>query len=97
LLVDSFYIPHVRGLRRKNQLAIVRGDEKSYSIAAASIIAKVYRDNLIEKIGLRRIFLKYEWYKNKGYGTKKHREAILKYGLTNHHRLQFVKTFLSRG
>ena len=76
LLVDAFYIPYIRGLGRENQLAIVKGDEKSYSI--------------------KRNFLKYEWYKNKGYGTKKHREAIAKYGLTSYHRLQFVQTFLSR-
>ena len=46
LLIDAFYIPFVRGLSRKNQLAIVDGDAKSFSIAAASIIAKVHRDNL---------------------------------------------------
>jgi ribonuclease HII len=44
LLIDAFYIPQVKGLRRKNQMAIVKGDSKSISIAAASILAKVYRD-----------------------------------------------------
>src|SRR3990167_2945198 len=47
LLVDAFYIPYVRGLRRRNQKAIIKGDAKSISIAAASIIAKVYRDKLM--------------------------------------------------
>jgi ribonuclease HII len=95
LLIDAFYIPFVRGLRRKSQKAIIDGDEKSLTIAAASIIAKVYRDKLMEKIGSRIRYGKYYWVNNKGYGTKKHQEAIKKYGLTGYHRKQFVETFLN--
>ncbi len=76
-----------------NQLAIVYGDEMSISIAAASIIAKVYRDNLM--ISLSKKYKAYGWEKNKGYGTIKHCETIKKYGLTRHHRKQFVQTFLN--
>lgn len=111
LLIDAFYIPYIRGfpMRRKyirkkhklrdsraRQLAIVNGDEKSFSIAAASIIAKVYRDRLMEKLGKRKNFQKFTWGQNKGYGTKAHREAILKYGTTRYHRKQFVETFYKK-
>ena len=67
LLVDAFYVPYTKGLRRKNQLAIIKGDEKSISIAAASIIAKVYRDNLMSSLArsdLARLGA-YRWDKNK--------------------------------
>lgn len=96
LLIDAFYIPYVRGLGRKNQLPIIKGDGKSLSIAAASIIAKVYRDELMEKIGVSKRYGKYKWTMNKGYGTKDHREAILKYGITSYHRRKFVSTFLAK-
>ena len=96
LLIDAFYIPHVKGLRRKNQKPIVRGDTKSVSIAAASIIAKVYRDKLMTNLGKKLKLRKYKWAKNKGYGTLEHRKAIKKYGLTRHHRKLFVETWLSR-
>ncbi|MGL4343278.1 MAG: ribonuclease HII [Metamycoplasmataceae bacterium] len=58
--------------------SIVKGDQKSLSIAAASIIAKVYRDNLMKELGKK--FPNYQFEKNKGYLTKFHREAIQKYG-----------------
>lgn len=70
--------------------AIVKGDGKSFSIAAASIIAKVTRDRLMVKAAKN--YPNYLWDKNKGYGTKQHIDAIRKYGLTPLHR----KTFLSR-
>ncbi len=94
LLVDAFYLPYVRGLRRKNQLAIVNGDEKSFSIAAASIVAKVYRDKLMQSLSKK--FPKYGWVRNKGYGTREHRETILAHGMTKYHRKQFVETFLNK-
>jgi ribonuclease HII len=96
LLIDAFYIPYVRGLRRKNQKAIVKGDTKSISIAAASIIAKVYRDKLMTTLTKQSKFRKYKWHKNKGYGTKEHQKAILNHGVTKHHRKKFVETFLSK-
>jgi ribonuclease HII len=96
LLIDAFYIPYVKGLRRKNQKAIIKGDTKSISIAAASIIAKVYRDKLMQKLGKHPKYKKYGWGRNKGYGTLEHRSAIKKYGITRQHRKQFVATWLSK-
>ena len=94
LLIDAFYIPYVKGLRRKNQKPIVKGDTKSISIAAASIVAKVYRDKLMRSLGKNSKYRKYKWGKNKGYGTLEHRIAIKKYGSTRQHRRQFVETWL---
>lgn len=92
VLVDAFHIKYLRGIGLKNQKAIKKGDQKSISIAAASILAKVYRDNLMQK--LTKKYKEYHWGKNKGYGTKKHQEAILKNGSTTLHRKKFVETFL---
>jgi ribonuclease HII len=68
--------------------AIIKGDQKSISIAAASIVAKVYRDKLMTKLAVR--FPQYEWESNKGYGTKKHLEAIRSNGPTIFHRKDFL-------
>lgn len=68
-------------------ISIVKGDTKSISIAAASIIAKVTRDRLMEE--LHNNYPMYNWRKNKGYGTKEHIEAIIRYGRTIHHRESF--------
>lgn len=92
VLIDAFYIPYVAGLARKNQKAIVDGDQKSLSIAAASIIAKVYRDALMKRLSKKHP--SYQWGRNKGYGTHDHQEAIKKNGLTKLHRVMFVETFL---
>ena len=66
---------------------IIKGDDKFLSIAAASILAKTYRDEYMEKI--HEEFPMYNWKKNKGYPTKEHREAIRKYGITKYHRKSF--------
>lgn len=66
---------------------IIKGDSKYMSIAAASVLAKTYRDEYMEKLHLK--YPMYNWKKNKGYPTKEHREAIRKYGLTEHHRKSF--------
>jgi len=95
LLIDAFFILYVKGLRRKNQKPIIKGDTKSISIAAASIIAKVYRDKLMADLGKKPKYRKYKWTKNKGYGTLEHRKAIKKYGLTRQHRKQFVETWIN--
>jgi ribonuclease HII len=68
---------------------IVKGDSISYSIAAASIIAKVYRDDLM--VELAEQFPDFGWQKNVGYGTKQHRQAIQKLGANEHHREIFVR------
>lgn len=66
---------------------IVKGDGKYMSIAAASVLAKTYRDAFMEKIHGE--YPMYNWKKNKGYPTKEHREAIRKYGITKYHRKSF--------
>ncbi len=92
LLVDAFYIPYLRGIPRTRQTAIVKGDSVSFSIAAASIIAKVYRDELMHRLACEHE--QYYWGSNVGYGTKAHRDAIALYGLTPHHRSLFVRKFI---
>ncbi len=66
---------------------VVKGDGKFLSIAAASILAKTYRDDYMNK--LHEEYPMYDWKGNKGYPTKKHREAIAKYGTTPYHRMTF--------
>ena len=66
---------------------IVKGDGKYLSIAAASILAKTYRDDYMDE--LAKEYPQYDWLSNKGYPTKKHREAIRQYGITPYHRKSF--------
>ncbi len=66
---------------------MVKGDGRFYSIAAASVLAKTWRDEFMEKI--HHEFPQFDWKKNKGYPTRKHREAIANYGITQYHRLSF--------
>ncbi len=73
----------------ENTFFIIKGDQKSVSIAAASILAKNYRDSLMKKMS--KTFPEYEWEKNKGYGTKSHTNAIKKFGITPLHRESFLK------
>jgi ribonuclease HII len=67
--------------------SIIKGDSKYLSIAAASVLAKTYRDDYMDLI--HEEFPMYNWKKNKGYPTKEHRAAILKYGVTKYHRMTF--------
>lgn len=87
LLIDAFYVPHVKGLPKKLQKPIIKGDQKSVSIAAASIIAKVYRDRLMDQLSMK--YPQYFFAENKGYGTLKHRKAIKTHGLCKLHRTSF--------
>lgn len=66
---------------------IVKGDGKYLSIAAASILAKTYRDDYMD--GLAAEYPQYDWLSNKGYPTKKHREAIKEHGITPYHRRSY--------
>jgi ribonuclease HII len=66
---------------------IIKGDSKFMSIAAASVLAKTYRDDYMNTI--HEEFPMYNWKKNKGYPTIEHREAIRKYGITKYHRMSF--------
>ena len=67
---------------------VVKGDGKYLSIAAASILAKTYRDDYMNQLALE--YPEYHWTDNKGYPTKAHREAIRKYGITPYHRKTFT-------
>lgn len=71
---------------------VIKGDNEYLSIAAASIVAKVYRDEYMKKI--HEDFPIYSWDKNKGYGSKKHIESIIEEGITHHHRKSFLKKIL---
>jgi ribonuclease HII len=66
---------------------IIQGDGKFLSIAAASVLAKTYRDAYMDQ--LHKEYPMYNWKQNKGYPTREHREAIAKYGITKYHRKSF--------
>ena len=83
VLIDGNFAP--QGL--KNFKTIINGDEKIKVISAASIIAKVYRDNLMIKLSEK--FSNYAWDSNFGYGTKAHLNGLKKFGITSHHRKGF--------
>lgn len=93
ILVDGCLIPQLPLL----QTPIKGGDRKSLSIASASILAKVFRDRLMECYDLR--YPQYKFAKNKGYGTREHVEAIFKYGPCEIHRKSFrpLRDYLSEG
>ena len=76
----------------ENEQAIIKGDATSYAIACASILAKVYRDNLMEDYA--KTYANYDFENNVGYGTKKHIEAIKTYGITPIHRLSFLNKII---
>lgn len=84
LLIDGNRFPAYLGIIHQ---CIVKGDAKYQSIAAASILAKTYRDEYMEK--LHRKHPQYDWISNKGYPTNKHRSAIKEFGPTKYHRTSF--------
>lgn len=88
LLNDAVIIPQID----LPQHAITKGDSKSVSIAAASILAKVARDDIM--LAYDEIYPQYQFAKNKGYGTKEHIDAIAKYGVCEIHRRSFVQNFI---
>jgi ribonuclease HII len=92
VLIDGFYVKHIKNIGLKNQKGIIRGDSISLSIAAASIIAKVARDDYMKKFA--KDFPAYGWGKNKGYGTLQHRLALKNLGATPLHRMDFVENFI---
>ncbi|MCX7954505.1 MAG: ribonuclease HII [Bacteroidales bacterium] len=84
LIIDGNYFIKYKNIQHK---CIVKGDSKYASIAAASILAKTYRDDFMNEIHTK--FPEYQWNKNKGYPTKAHVNAIMKYGYTFYHRRSF--------
>lgn len=91
VLVDGNREPKNFGFKTK---AVIKGDAKSYSISAASILAKVYRDRLMEKMA--EVYPEYGFEKNAGYGTKAHIEGLKSFGVTPEHRKSYapIKEFL---
>lgn len=83
-LIDGDFVPNLIHIPAQ---PIIGGDKRSISIAAASILAKVWRDREME--ALHTLYPVYNWQKNKGYGTLEHREAIKTYGITRYHRKTF--------
>ena len=84
------YRPVVGGISADTPLphtTIVKGDAKYLSIAAASILAKTYRDDYMNRLAEE--YPQYDWHSNKGYPTKKHRDAIRQYGITPYHRRSY--------
>ena len=90
ILVDALTGIDTLGIPYKS---IIKGDAKSYSIGAASIIAKVTRDRIMREWD--KVYPEYRFAVHKGYGTAKHIEAIKKYGLTPIHRKTFCKNFVN--
>jgi len=84
LLVDGNQFNSYKNIKHK---CIIKGDGKYLSIAAASVLAKTYRDDMMKKLDLK--LPKYKWRNNKGYPTKEHKNAIKENGITKHHRKSF--------
>lgn len=95
LIADGFPTRYIKRIGLKQQKAIIDGDTKSITIAAASIIAKVHRDNLMRKLSKK--YSQYKFSRNKGYGTKAHQKALKRYGLSKIHRTSFqLNKFISQ-
>ena len=89
----DFALVDAMKLNIDNYLPIIKGDAKSSSIAAASILAKVTRDDIM--IMYDKIYPEYKFYKNKGYGSKEHLNALDEYGITPIHRLSYKPVYLA--
>ena len=87
IIIDAVRLNNIK----KPFTSPIKAEDKHIEVAAASIIAKVYRDRLLQ--GLHRLYPMYGWLDNKGYGTKQHIEGIKKYGITPIHRRTFVKQY----
>ncbi len=89
LLIDALELDGINA----GQTAIIKGDQKSLSIAAASILAKVTRDKMVMEIS--ETYPMYGFEHHKGYGTKEHCKAILQYGPTKLHRKAFIRNLMA--
>lgn len=85
---DLYLTDYVR-LPDKRHMRAIKGDSLFYPVAAASVVAKVYRDNLMRQLHAE--FEPYSWDQNVGYGTARHLDAIRKFGPTIYHRKSFLK------
>ena len=86
-LIDGTHAPK----KLKNSRTVIKGDQKIKCISAASIVAKVYRDLYMIKLGNK--FPKYKWHKNFGYGTSQHLNALKKFGATSYHRRSYKPVY----
>ena len=84
VIVDGLPVPNLGSV----QTAVVDGDAKVHCVACASVLAKVARDRLMKRLAAR--YPQYGWDTNVGYGTPEHRQALLEFGPTPHHRLSFA-------
>ena len=94
LLIDGKYFkpPHFNLPYFIPHQCIIKGDSKFASIAAASVLAKIARDEYMKKLHVE--YPEYDWINNMGYPTKKHREAVMNFGITPYHRLSFNLHFV---
>lgn len=76
-------------------MPMVKADQKIFEVACASIVAKVYRDSLMQELGLPETEV-YQWKVNKGYGTQGHRNAVLAHGVCQFHRIEWVNAWLAK-
>lgn len=89
ILIDGLIRLNLGKIETRSQ---VDADATSFCVSAASILAKVYRDDYMRSLAMRRIYAKFLWQTNKGYGTKAHRECILKFGPTKEHRNLWISS-----
>ena len=89
LLIDAVHVPQLESYK---QISIIKGDAKSVSIAAASIVAKVTRDRVMKELALK--YPEYGFESNKGYGSAEHIAALKKYGPCEIHRRSFIGNFV---
>ncbi|NCS31931.1 ribonuclease HII [bacterium] len=88
ILTDASLLPK---RNTQNVTEIIKGDSVSVSIAAASIIAKEWRDSYMARLSQKMPYSTYRWFENAGYGTQRHRDTIRVYGLTDLHRVTFCR------
>ncbi len=91
IMPETVLVDAVRIDTKVRQVSIVKGDMLSYNIAAASILAKVFRDRIMVEMAAK--FPQYHFEKHKGYGTREHIDLLKKYGKCDIHRNSFIKNF----
>lgn len=95
VFIDGFLVKKINSIFKNKvvfQQALIKGDDRCFSIASASIVAKVHRDRLMTRLAKK--YPHYHLDKNKGYGTKEHFQALRRYGLAKIHRRSYLRKFL---